>query len=215
MNQPQLPRHLRRLLCIGGMTLTLLAPSLPTFADTPKPPVRRSVKVVAKSWQSKVMATMAKRLQRNLPQIKGTTLAKKKRNIPSQLWGKVNVVMVAFARSHQKTIKTWHPKAKKLTKSYPGLDYMIVPVMNGFARLFGGLIEGGMRKTYKSRRDQLRTLPLYYGRGKFEKGLKLRSTGKLVVVLTDRKGRVFWQRSGPATASKLRSLRNALNKLYR
>lgn len=92
---------------------------------------------------------------------------------------------------------------------------MIIPVMNGFARLFGGLIEGGMRKVYKTQKARQRTLPLYYGRDLFEKGLKLRSTKQMIALLVDRKGRVLWQKPGPVTKASLRSLRQTLRRLYR
>ncbi len=161
------------------------------------------------------MQAYAKAMGRSLPKVRGTTLAKTKRKLPSQLYGKVNLVLIAFARGHQKTIKTWRPHIKTLCGKHPGLDYMIIPVMNGFARLFGGLIEGGMRKVYKTQKARQRTLPLYYGRGLFEKGLKLRSTGQMIAILVDRKGRVLWQQAGPATKANLRSLHSRLRRLHR
>ena len=201
------------------LTLGLLLLSTSTHAQPtaqpktlPKASTHKKPKLRQKAWSRKAMTVLAKKHGR-FPKIQGTTLAQTKRNLPAALPGPLNLVMIAFARAHQKSIQSWLPNVKRLCQKHTNLDYMTIPVMNGFARLFRGLIEGGMRKTYKSKKARSRTMPLYSGRDKFQKLLRLKNTKQLVLVLTDRKGRVFWRAKGMLHTATLHSLKQTLKKL--
>jgi len=148
------------------------------------------------------------------PASKGKDLTQVKYVFPGGLHGKINIVVLAFTRKQQKSLKGWITHFKKLRKTYKGLDYGLLPMMASVPGFVMYFIVRGMRKMYKNLNDRQRMILVYTKKTVFIKSLNIFDTNRINVFLIDKKGRIFWRTRGKISPSSKKSLQLVLDKIY-
>jgi hypothetical protein len=129
-------------------------------------------------------------------------------NLPGDLEGNLNLVILAFWQRHQALVDTWMPLATDLEQTYPGFATYELPVIQSRSRLSQWFIDSGMRAGISDERVRERTITLYLDKPPFLESLDIVDDGTIHVVLVDQTGKVLWRAVGPlveATASDLES----------
>ena len=169
---------------------------------------------VSAAWNKAALNKQAARYNQQLPTVKGRNLANEVKTYPTAFPGSLTVVYLGFKRRHQKDFKAWNKAVFSLCRRYKGLDYTKIPVMGGFAGLFRYFILRGMRKMFPARRQQIRWAPLFVAQSRYRKPLKIASDKDMVLLLTDRSGRVYWKASGTWNKAAAKQLSALLKKLF-
>lgn len=145
-----------------------------------------------------------------MPAVSGSNLERKKLNLPEDLEGEWNLVLIAFQQWHQRQVDTWIPFARQMEETYPAVRYYELPTiqrLNALARTF---INEGMRAGIPDPVARERTITLYVDKGDFRAALDLPDEDNIYLLLLDRQGRVLWRAEGAFTPDKGESLAEAL-----
>ena len=140
------------------------------------------------------------------PSVTGSNLQREKRNLPEDLEGELNLVLVAFQQWQQAQVNTWIPFARQLEETHSGVRYYELPTIqqrNVLARTF---INEGMRAGIPDPVARERTITLYLDKNAFREALQLPNEDDIYVLLLDRQGRVVWRAEGAFTPGKGESL---------
>lgn len=144
------------------------------------------------------------------PAVSGSNLQRKRWNLPEDLQGEWNLVLVAFQRWQQTQVDTWLPFARQVEETYPAVRYYELPTiqrLNALARTF---INEGMAAGIPDPLARERTITLYVDKVAFREALDLPDEDDIYVLLLDRQGRVLWRAEGAFTSEKGESLAEAL-----
>ena len=133
------------------------------------------------------------------PSIQGSNLEGKKYNLPQDLEGKFNLVLVAFKREQQKVIDTWIPLAKKINRVHKDFKFYEIPVLSQNYKWVQGFIDGGMRSGIADKKAREVTITAYIPRDKFFKDLSIANDDNIHLYLLDNQGLILWQAEGPLT----------------
>jgi hypothetical protein len=132
--------------------------------------------------------------------------------LPRDLDGALNILLIAFQRWHQSLVDTWVPFLQQLEQQSVDLRYYELPTiqeLNTFSRIF---INEGMRAGIPDSTARERTITLYLDKKAFRKTLDLPHEEDIYVLLVDRQGQVLWRTSGALTPDKAESLRLTIRK---
>jgi hypothetical protein len=165
------------------------------------------------AWNPTSIAKMARKHKIQFPNIKGTTLNKKKRTFPSEFDQPLNIVLVGFARKHQKTGQTWDPYFASIRKTYPALDIVTIPAISGFGGLFQYFIINGMRKSVKGQKKRRNMVIVAGQTNAIRKAFRLTDTTRLLLALVSKSGNVLWIGRGPYKQTTAASLSQTLQAL--
>ena len=149
-------------------------------------------------------------MTKKFPVVKGDNLNGQTIQIPGELKGEINVLLVPFQMWQQDLVNSWVPFLEHLMKNNPKFDYYELPTirkMNFFARR---IIDGGMRGGIPSRDTRGRTVTLYIDKTPFKEALGIPTETTLYLYLVDREGTILWEESGEITDEKATSLEEAL-----
>lgn len=144
------------------------------------------------------------------PRVTGSSLEKRKLELPRDFEGEVNLVIVAFAREQQHDADTWIAEAKRLEKSDPTFHYYELPITSRSNPLFRWWLDSAMRRLIDDPGARQRTITLYLDKKSFKNDLHISDERKIHVFLVKKDGTVFWQSEGPASGTKLEFMRIAL-----
>ena len=145
-----------------------------------------------------------------MPAVSGSNLQRERLNLPEDLEGEWNLVLIAFQQWHQRQVDTWIPFVRRMEETYPAVRYYELPTiqrLNALARTF---INEGMRAGIPDPVARERTITLYVDKGAFRAALDLPDEDNIYVLLLDRQGRVLWRAEGAFTPDKGESLAEAL-----
>lgn len=144
------------------------------------------------------------------PTVSGKNLERNSFQVPSDLDGALNVLLIAFQRWHQSLVDTWVPFLQQIEEKHADVRYYELPTiqqLNPFSRIF---INEGMRAGISDPTARERTITLYLDKKAFREALDLPHEDDIFVLLVDRKGRVLWRASGGLTPEKAESLMSAI-----
>jgi hypothetical protein len=147
------------------------------------------------------------------PQLVAENLNRDRIEIPTQLRGKLNVLIVAFKRWHQTLVDTWIPMLAELANQNPELDYYELPTIRKMNFVYRGFIDGGMRAGIGSRDTRERTITLYIDKKPFKDALDIETEDTIHVFIIDRKGEIFWRNEGAIDEQKFQSLHSMVETL--
>jgi hypothetical protein len=150
---------------------------------------------------------------RKFPLLIAENLNRERIEIPGQLQGNFNILIVAFQQWQQTLVDTWMPVLESLRKQYPDFDYYEIPTIRKMNFIYRGFIDGGMRAGIKSTDTRARTITLYIDKVKFREDLGIDSEDTIYVFLVDRRGEILWRREGAIEEEKSQSLQSVLKKL--
>jgi hypothetical protein len=144
------------------------------------------------------------------PAIQARDLQGKGLDIPADLPGKVNLVLLAFLREHQYPIESWLSHLAQLEQDFPGLEVWEVPALAKSYRIFRGAIDGGMRAGIADPDARTHTLTAYLDLRSLQRALALPDLEDIQLYLLDGSGTIRWHASGAWTGGKLAGLTEAL-----
>jgi hypothetical protein len=147
------------------------------------------------------------------PVVTGSNLLRQKLQLPADLQGELNLLLIPFYQWHQALVDSWAPLAAELEMNTTGFRFYELPViqrMNPFARTF---INEGMRAGIPNQSTRQRTITLYIDKAAFCQALELPGEDTIYAVLVDRQGHVFWKTQGAFSAEKGQELLAALEEL--
>jgi hypothetical protein len=136
------------------------------------------------------------------PDISGENLEKKKYNIPYDLEGELNVVIIPFQRWHQSLVDEWSYFLNKIEQSNPDFRYYEVPTLNSAYKVMRFMIDGGMRAGIPQRNVRERTITLYTNKPLFEKQLNIKSEDTIYLFLIRKNGEILWRSEGEFDTQK-------------
>ena len=87
------------------------------------------------------------------PNVKATSLTNKVYQLPLDLEGELNLVIVAFKRWQQDWVDTWIPSLQRLSFAHKQMRVYEKPTMSRFNGLYRLMIDNGMRAGIPGRRD--------------------------------------------------------------
>jgi len=144
------------------------------------------------------------------PSLNARNLEGRAVEIPRELSGDVNLVVLAFQRDHQYPVETWLPHFTRLEQAYPGLEVWEVPALPRNYRIWRGAIDGGMRAGIPDARLRRHTLTAYLDLRDLQRALELPDLGDIHLYLLDAAGLVRWHGRGGFSQPTLEALNAAL-----
>ena len=143
------------------------------------------------------------------PDSKGENLEKKSYQLPRDLKGDLNIVVLAFEREQQEAVNTWIPAAQELCAASPSLRYYEIPVIQKTTRQAENFLNQAMVDGIPAQSDRERTITLYTDKKRFKKALAITDESVIPILLLDRQGRIVWRGSGTQTPEKAAELTKA------
>jgi hypothetical protein len=145
-----------------------------------------------------------------LPTVKGSNLLRQKMIFPNDFAGNVNLVFIAFLRSHQDLIDEWVPFVEELAQNHSELQYYEFPTLSRRGPIYRTFLNEGMRAGIPNKATRARTITLYLDKSTFRKALNINNEQNMWVYLFSRSGKVLWRTSGRFSPEKGSALKNAL-----
>jgi len=147
------------------------------------------------------------------PDLSGDNLEKKKYNIPYDLEGELNVLILPFQRWHQNLVDEWSLFLNDIERSNNNFRYYEVPTLNSAYKVMRFMIDGGMRAGIPDRSVRERTITLYTNKPLIEHHLDIRSENTIYLFLIRKNGEILWRSEGEYESQKGEKLLKAIKKL--
>jgi len=148
----------------------------------------------------------------HFPPITASNLEGRAFDLPGDLEGEHNVLLVGFAQAQQADMDTWLPSLHALAAVVPTLRVYEMPVAPRRALAMRWMIDGGMRRNIPDRAAREATITLYTDKAALRRSLGLPDEARIYVLLVDRAGAVRWQAAGRYTPEAFAELERALGR---
>lgn len=148
---------------------------------------------------------------RLFPNVSGSSLDGKRFNLPRDLKGKVNIVIIAFRREQTDIIEQWATPLKEIMKADPSLEVYELPTLSRGYSPFRWWIDGGMRAGIVDEEARRRTITIYTNKRNFKVQLGIPNEETIYIFLVGKDGRIITRVQGDFTEEKHRQLQNAIN----
>ncbi|HET9087206.1 MAG TPA: hypothetical protein VFN53_06775 [Acidobacteriaceae bacterium] len=132
--------------------------------------------------------------------------------LPQNFGGQLNLIVISFAREQQHTVDSWLPAARQLEATHPAFRYYELPTMSRENLFYRWWFNAALRSNTTDKDLRSRILPAYVNKHKFLRSLHVRNDKKVIVILVDQSGRVYWKSDGPYTEQKGQALLAAMPK---
>jgi hypothetical protein len=144
------------------------------------------------------------------PTVSFQTLSKERVTLPADLHGDRNLLLLYFDLTQQREIDDWNDVIDRWRASDPSLTsytLLVSPQKNIFSRWWQN---ASMRNASPDANRWPTTLPIYVDKRAFERKLDVPSEKQVVLLLTDRKGRVLSRVIGSSTDNSRNAMKAAL-----
>ena len=148
---------------------------------------------------------------RYFPNVSGSSLDGKRFNLPRDLKGKVNIVIIAFRREQTDIIEQWATPLKEIMRAGSSLEVYELPTLSRGYSPFRWWIDGGMRAGIVGEEARRRTITIYTNKRHFKVQLGIPNEETIYIFLVDKDGRIITRVQGDFTEEKHRQLQNAIN----
>jgi hypothetical protein len=136
-------------------------------------------------------------MEARFPEVEGRSLEDEVVTLPSGLEGELNLLAVAFHRTHQRDVDTWIPLFRRLEGEVEGLAGYEIPTISGGWKPVRKFIDGGMKAAIPDPLTRSRTVTVYGDVGRVTDALRLPDRDEIAVLLCNRAGEVLWITTGP------------------
>jgi hypothetical protein len=133
------------------------------------------------------------------PAVRASNLNGRPFNLPADLEGERNLVIVAFQRHQQALVDSWSPAIADLLARHADLRFYELPVISRGNPLFRAWLDDAMRAGIHDQSAREHTITLYLDKAAFRQALELPHEGTIYALLLDRTGRVLWRGHGEHT----------------
>jgi len=144
------------------------------------------------------------------PAITSYSLDKAKVNLPGDLAGQANLLLISFEPEQQKEIDTWMTLSQALQHTNFNFRWYRLPVAERENFIFRWWENSSMRSEETDPETWPWIIPLYVNKDEFRKALQIPNEREIVALLVDKQGHVLWRASGTLTAVSRVSLTSAL-----
>jgi hypothetical protein len=141
------------------------------------------------------------------PALTTYSLDKTKLDLPSDLAGQLNLLLISFQPEQQTQIDTWMPTAQALQHTNFTFRWYRMPVSAAENFVFRWWENSSMRSDETDPETWPWIAPLYIDKNSFRHDLQIPNERQITVLLVNKQGRVLWRAEGSMTPDK----RNALN----
>ena len=145
------------------------------------------------------------------PALSTYSLDKAKINLPTDLEGRANLLLISFAPEQSKDIDTWMDTARALQHMNFLFRYYRMPVSNQENMIYRWWDSSSLRSVETDPETWHWIVPLYLNKDHFRQALKIPNEKEIVLLLVDKSGQVLWRSSGRMTEEKRSSLANAVS----
>jgi hypothetical protein len=144
------------------------------------------------------------------PAARGDNLLRQTMNLPQDLEGELNILLIAFQRWQQTLVDTWLPTVQQIEQAHPHVRYYELPTIQRLNVLAQTFINAGMRAGIPDPMARERTITLYVDKAAFRKALELPHEESIYVLLVNRQGQVLWRTEGAYTPDNAAALAAAI-----
>jgi hypothetical protein len=146
----------------------------------------------------------------HFPTVSGRNLQRRSFEVPRDLDGALNVLLIAFQRWHQSLVDTWVPFLQQAEEKHSDLRYYELPTLQQLNPLSRVFINEGMRAGIPDPLARERTVTLYLDKEAFREALDLPNEQDIHLFLIDRQGTVLWRATGAFAPEKAAALSSAI-----
>jgi hypothetical protein len=146
-----------------------------------------------------------------LPTISFYTLSKNHLTLPADFHEDRNLLLLYFEPTQERDVNDWNAVIDRWHASDPSLGsytLLVSPQKNFLSRWWQN---ASMRSASSDHSHWPTTLPIYVDKHAFEQTLGISTEKQVVLLLTDRKGRVLSRVGGPPNDNSRLAMRSALN----
>ena len=144
------------------------------------------------------------------PTITAQALDKTSITLPAQMQGKLNLLLLSWARDQAPQIETWNAVSQALLHSDPSLRVYRIPVSDPENFLFRWWDSASLRTDETDPELLHWIVPIYTDKAKLRRALNVPANDhQVLILLVAPSGRVLWSAMGPSTAANRQSLRAA------
>ena len=143
-----------------------------------------------------------------LPRVTAYALDRAKVTLPADFASPLNLLILSFQRDQQSVVDGW--LLQLTTSSTPSVQPWLLPISPQENGLYRWWFNASLRGSLPASQPRRYTVPLYVNKVQFLRSLQVGSEREVVLLLTDKAGRVLWRAVGPVTDVKLAALTSFL-----
>jgi hypothetical protein len=144
------------------------------------------------------------------PSIQATSLDSVHMNLPADFSGRLNLVILSFAREQQDEVDSWVQPARKIESTHNQFRFYELPTMSRQNLLYRWWFDQALRSNTTDKDLRSRILTAYVNKHSFKKSLKIEDEKKIIAILVDRNGQVYWRADGSYTDANMAALLSVL-----
>jgi hypothetical protein len=148
---------------------------------------------------------------RSFPKVKGSNLNGDSYNLPKDLKGTFNIIIIAFRREQTEILEGWATALDAVVSKDQPVEYYELPVLSASYSPLRWWIDGGMRAGIVDQKSRDRTITLYTNKSKFKNQMGIPDEETVYVFLIDKEGNIFWRTEGNVSQQKISELQKILN----
>ncbi|MFZ1942214.1 MAG: hypothetical protein WBG23_15585 [Acidobacteriaceae bacterium] len=131
-------------------------------------------------------------------------------NLPADFAGQLNLVIISFAREQQQEVDSWVPAARKIESAHSQFRFYELPTMSRENLLYRWWFDEALRSNTTDKDLRSRILTAYVNKRTFKKSLDIENEKRVVAILVDPKGHVYWRADGSYNDAGTAALLSAL-----
>jgi hypothetical protein len=160
--------------------------------------------IYAFAWDNKVI----------FPNIDGWNLRKENINLPNDLKGEYNLLIISFRHSQHILIEQWFFFLKMLEKEFPQFRSYEIPTFGRLYKIIKPKIEKGMVSKIKHLDFQERIINIFLNKSRFKKNLAISKENTIYLFLVDKRGAIHWSTFNGFSNQKIEELSLILKALF-
>jgi hypothetical protein len=139
-----------------------------------------------------------------LPAVSGYALDRFKVALPADFTSPLNLLILLFQRDQEPQVDAW----AQAVRDVPGMQVWLMPVSARENGVYRWWLNASFRSNLPAAQPRHYALPVYVNKTQFLGSLQVTSQKDVVLLLTDKAGKVLWRTSGPLADDKKTALVN-------
>lgn len=136
--------------------------------------------------------------------VSGYALDRTKVTLPADFAAPLNLMILLFQRDQEPQVDAW----AQAVEDVAGVQVWLMPVSARENGVYRWWLNASFRSNLPPRQPRHYVLPVYVNKPEFLGALQVASEKDVVVLLTDKAGKVLWRTSGPVADDKKTQLVN-------
>jgi hypothetical protein len=137
-----------------------------------------------------------------LPAVSGYALDRTKVALPADFASPLNLLILLFQRDQEPQVDAW----AQAVRDVPGMQVWLMPVSGRENGVYRWWLNASFRSNLPAAQPRHYVLPVYVNKPQFLGALQVSSEKDVVLLLTDKAGKVLWRTSGPVADDKKTAL---------